>query len=771
MEKILKLIDLLEVKNKKVFIPVSIFRDEKGRKQFKSLKGSWKNVNNRITFDEYLKKYGDNLKVDPALITPKNLLLVDIDGLKNKDDITRKSIEDKLLMMTKNNTPIIKTLNGYHLYFKNEDNRIDTASVSDIYLKCGIKADLKGYDSVNKSESLIFFPSGNSTCEKTVLYIPEEFTNIPVKFEPVLTKNGRAISEAAKGLEHTALNLDNDRYNFLLNFSYTLSQNNMPVIKIKKMVKIINKEVFKSPSSHDIKQLNAELFNDNRKKVLKSTHTGKLTLDEKADLISKEIVENLHDCYLIQFPKQSLFALKEKEIYILKTYLEMSKRFSKVSTTYAKNKSINKDVLTRYLMSDFEDKDKNIDINELVELKDKHRKYLMCKNGLFELDKSLNWGYKKVSNDLNLQPMSIFQYKRNLYDWEKNNDLDPKKSPYLKDKKYSHLIDFHLAIASDDKKRNRAILEMMGNNIVAIKPKHRDLQRFYILNGEGNNGKSFLMEDILQDNMIGIYSLKMALDSFKGEFGEGQLEDKLCLWIDEAPAGDNSKSTEKLKTLSGSKTLHINKKGIQAYNAKSFVTIIMSINKDIYFKMDKAMIERIQYINLESDAKKLLKNGRALIIDDTSSADFDFLFTLYIKSYMQAVANNQLTELPEQEKYIEEAIKISNPIYDYITDENIKFNYDYTLARNILLDYGLWLNEFRPNLKIPYYDNFYKDFISHFNKLNSDYKLIKIKKYVIVDIVKKSDPLAKLGQKILKDKQGKEITMFMKIKGVNYESK
>lgn len=240
-----------------------------------------------------------------------------------------------------------------------------------------------------------------------------------------------------------------------------------------------------------------------------------------------------------------------------------------------------------------------------------------------------------------------------------------------------------------NKDQANRIYESIGDALTGKPDKY---QKFDIFIGEGDNGKSTLLNVIREFLGIENCSETSLQDLSTNDHAKADLENKLANFFPDLPS-KYIKDVSTIKLLTGDPYFRVNRKFIQSYNAPNHCKNYFSCNKlPILSETTKAMYRRI---NLFACNNVITKERR----------DPDILKKLTTKEELSGLLNlalEGLRRLRERKGYdkkysenIEEQYeRLSNPLLIFI-ENYLDFNpkdWDFTIEKERLLDVvNIWL--------------------------------------------------------------------------------
>lgn len=269
-----------------------------------------------------------------------------------------------------------------------------------------------------------------------------------------------------------------------------------------------------------------------------------------------------------------------------------------------------------------------------------------CKNGVYNLETDTLIPYDK---QLFLQHKISANYDPNIYNEAVN-----------------HLLD---KVSCNNKQIRNLIEEMIGYTLY----RNCRYQKIFLLRGFGKNGKSTLIEAILQ--MIGEENCSaLSLNDLQDKFKKPELQDKLANICDDL-SNAYIKDTEDFKKIATGGIMTMERKNQMPFKYRNYAKLIMCAN-EIPKSADKSEGYYRRFVIVPLDAK-------------ISNTDPDFdpnindkLATEEAKSYLLTLAINGLKRLLKR-GYFEEFNDIRKEIDEYKAENDpiIAFVNDFTIKK------------------------------------------------------------------------------------------
>lgn len=233
--------------------------------------------------------------------------------------------------------------------------------------------------------------------------------------------------------------------------------------------------------------------------------------------------------------------------------------------------------------------------------------------------------------------------------------------------KPSETLDKFLRFITDgNRDKLTLILEMMGLCLV----KKEIMEKFFILLGDkGANGKSTLLEII--ENMLGS---KNVANIDLGELGSDEyaayeLYGKLANIGDDLK-GVALKETGLIKTMTSGKRLDAKVKFKPRFKFRNFATMIYAANNiPITYDKSGGLYRRFVIISFN---KMVPANERdPYLVDNLTEQDYQYLLRRSIKAVSRVINENQLTQLPESERLLNQYKEKNSSVLIFLQENSI----------------------------------------------------------------------------------------------------
>lgn len=262
---------------------------------------------------------------------------------------------------------------------------------------------------------------------------------------------------------------------------------------------------------------------------------------------------------------------------------------------------------------------------------------------------------------------------------------------YNKDAKPVEVVDKYLdQITDNDAEYKEYILEMMANTLVTDKGLIRSIAKFYIMVGNGGNGKSTLLNilrEILQPDNCG----HLSLDEFKDEKYLNTLSDKLVnLGDDVENIPITEKTGKRLKNLSSADTIMIRSLYHDAVSAQFIATLIFTSNHVIKsFDKTYGLSRRITWLPVYGKPEKVERDFLSKI---TTPECLEYWVKLMVEAYERLYERQCMPECKVLDNYKKEyELENNNTLLfaKQLTDSYI----DHKKPTKIYEEYSEWCKE------------------------------------------------------------------------------
>ncbi|MBC8579149.1 DNA primase family protein [Zhenhengia yiwuensis] len=425
----------------------------------------------------------------------------------------------------------------------------------------------------------------------------------------------------------------------LFNYILTLQQTGMSKDEVKETITLINKYILKDPIGE--KELDTILRDDAFMKQSFYDERGKLQFQSLANYLK-------HEYNIIKIDSQ--LHIYHKGVYVRDTD-EIERLLIKYITNSTKSARAE---MLRWL--------------ELVceEYKPASERYILFKNGIYDIYEDT-----LLAHD----PSMIFQ---NMIPWNYNPNAESKSVDKLLNK-----------VSCNDENIRALIEEMFGFCLY----RRSEIGKFFILTGEGSNGKSTTLEMLIamlgEDNISSI-SMKNLTKRFNAFHLHGKLAN-----VGDDISGAFIEESEDLKKMTIGERMTVEEKGKNPYIIKPYAKLIFSANdipkvKDSSFGFKRRMMiipfnAKIRHTDSDFDPR---------IKDKVLTTEsMEYVILLALEGLKRVTLTNTFTQSAKVVKELEEYHRTNNPILDFVEEkegsiENNTTKYVYRMYTQWCYDNG-----------------------------------------------------------------------------------
>lgn len=403
----------------------------------------------------------------------------------------------------------------------------------------------------------------------------------------------------------------------LFNYILTLQKAGMTKEQVRETIRLINKYIIKDSIS--TKEIETILRDDAFLKSSFYNENGKLQYEALATYLRDEY-------HIIKINNQL-------HIYDDGVYKRDTDQIERLLLKYIKNstKSIRGEVL-RWL--------------ELIchERKVESERYILMKNGIYDI-------YEKKL--LDHDPKRVFQ---NKIDWNYNSSA------------YNETLDKLLnKVSCGDENIKALIEEMVGFCLY----RRSEIGKFFILTGEGSNGKSTILEAItrlLGEDNISSVSMK----NLTKRFNAFQLQGKLANIGDDI-SGAYIEESEDLKKLTTGERLDVEEKGKNVYPIRSYAKLIFSANSIPNVKDSSwGFRRRMMIIPFKASFKPTDADFDPEIKDKISTSEaMEYFLLIALEGLNRVINNHGFTNSEAVAKELDEYNKGNNPVIQFCEEVDL----------------------------------------------------------------------------------------------------
>lgn len=234
---------------------------------------------------------------------------------------------------------------------------------------------------------------------------------------------------------------------------------------------------------------------------------------------------------------------------------------------------------------------------------------------------------------------------------------------------YHELLDKTLnKIACNDKKLRATIEEMIGYTLL----RRNELGKSFILTGNGSNGKSTLLDlimELLGEDNVSSVSLKELNDRFK----TFQLDGKLANIGDDI-SNEYIQDNSTFKKLVTGEKVNVERKGRDPYDFKNYSKLIFSANELPRINdLSGGLKRRILFIPFNAVFSKKDPDYDPFIKDKiTTPGALEYLLKIAIDGLYRILENNNITVSKASQEVWNEYEQINNPVVSFIEENKIE---------------------------------------------------------------------------------------------------
>lgn len=234
---------------------------------------------------------------------------------------------------------------------------------------------------------------------------------------------------------------------------------------------------------------------------------------------------------------------------------------------------------------------------------------------------------------------------------------------------YHELLDNTLnKIACNDKKLRATIEEMIGYTLL----RRNELGKSFILTGNGSNGKSTLLDlimELLGEDNVSSVSLKELNDRFK----TFQLDGKLANIGDDI-SNEYIQDNSTFKKLVTGEKVNVERKGRDPYDFKNYSKLIFSANELPRINdLSGGLKRRILFIPFNAVFSKKDPDYDPFIKDKITTPEaLEYLLKIAIDGLYRILENNNITVSKASQEVWNEYEQINNPVVSFIEENKIE---------------------------------------------------------------------------------------------------
>lgn len=402
-------------------------------------------------------------------------------------------------------------------------------------------------------------------------------------------------------------------------FNYILRLQSAGIAKddIKNIIKIINKYILKEPLT-----------------------------DNEVDVITRDkafLKESFYIKNKLQYEKLAKFLITEEHIVKINEQLHIYK-----DGYYSNNLIDIEKSMLKYIQNST--KTPRGEIIRYLELLCNNKqisntKYLVFNNGVFNLET------------------------KELLDYSPEYIIKNKIPHNYNSAAYHELLDKTLnKISCNDKKLRATIEEMIGYTLL----RRNELGKSFILTGNGSNGKSTLLDlimELLGEDNVSSVALKELNDRFK----TFQLDGKLANIGDDI-SNEYIQDNSTFKKLVTGEKVNVERKGRDPYDFKNYSKLIFSANELPRINdLSGGLKRRIVFIPFNAVFSKKDPDYDPFIKDKITTPEaIEYLLKVAIDGLYRILNNNNITISKASEQVWDEYEQINNPVVFFLDEYKIE---------------------------------------------------------------------------------------------------
>lgn len=419
-------------------------------------------------------------------------------------------------------------------------------------------------------------------------------------------------------------------------FNYILRLQSAGIAKddIKNIIKIINKYILKEPLT-----------------------------DNEVDVITRDkafLKESFYIKNKLQYEKLAKFLITEEHIVKINEQLHIYK-----DGYYSNNLIDIEKSMLKYIQNST--KTPRGEIIRYLELLCNNKqisntKYLVFNNGVFNLET------------------------KELLDYSPEYIIKNKIPHNYNSSAYHELLDKTLnKIACNDKRLRATIEEMIGYTLL----RRNELGKSFILTGNGSNGKSTLLDlimELLGEDNVSSVALKELNDRFK----TFQLDGKLANIGDDI-SNEYIQDNSTFKKLVTGEKVNVERKGRDPYDFKNYSKLIFSANELPRINdLSGGLKRRIVFIPFNAVFSKKDPDYDPFIKDKITTPEaIEYLLKVAIDGLYRILNNNNITISKASEQVWDEYEQINNPVVFFLDEYKIENE----SVNDVFRKYQLWCVE------------------------------------------------------------------------------
>ncbi|MGL5766437.1 MAG: phage/plasmid primase, P4 family [Sarcina sp.] len=472
-----------------------------------------------------------------------------------------------------------------------------------------------------------------------------------------------------KNIDFSKMESGDGRNQTLFNYILRLQSSGLSKEEIKESVRIINSYILREPLEDN--EINTILRDE---AFLKESFYIKNKL--QYEKLAKFLIANENICKI------------NDQLHIYKDgyYSDNLVDIEKVMLKYIQNSTRSpRSEILRYLELLCENK------------KQSNSKYIVFKNGVFDLE---------TKELLDFSPKYIIKNKI-------PHNYNPAAKHQLLDKTLNK-------ICCKNKSLRQVIEEMIGYTLL----RRNELGKSFILTGDGANGKSTLLELIIEligEDNISSVSLKELSDRFK----TFQLDGKLANIGDDI-SNEYIPDNSTFKKLVTGEKVNVERKGRDPYDFKNYSKLIFSANELPRINdMSGGLKRRLVFIPFNAKFSKRDSDYDPFIRDKITTVEaMEYLLKIALDGLYRVLDNNTITNSNACDEVWEEYEQINNPVVSFIEERKIENE----SVMDVYKSYQVWCIEsgLKPLSKVMFGKEVRKQNYNSDKTVRIDGKLTKI---------------------------------------------
>lgn len=262
------------------------------------------------------------------------------------------------------------------------------------------------------------------------------------------------------------------------------------------------------------------------------------------------------------------------------------------------------------------------------------------------------------------------------------NKISAKFDPTAYDETVDKTLD---KIACNDKEVRALIEEMVGYILLPNVRYHKA----FILKGEGSNGKSTLLEMII--NMVGDQNISsLSMDELNHHFKLAEITNKLANIGDDISDKYINDSSIFKKLVSGEE-ITVEKKNESPYKIRNYATLLYAMN-ELPQARDKSygFSRRLVIIPFNAEFKPTDPDFDPFIMDKLSSENaISYLLNLGLEGLMRLFTNNGFTQPKSVDKMLGDYLADNNNVIPFLEEVEVEG----FVSQDVYREYTFWVSQ------------------------------------------------------------------------------